>query len=141
MPTISKKVYLADDIFTAFLDRAHEKHSQTAAFFRYFAMEKYHLFTDVINVYSAHAKVSESLSPTVAKEFLRTITLSNITLLYPDEGDMKAVYKIHLGDRTSDLSLAQTVMAVMADRKGIPQIATYNYMSTMFGLSVFYIPI
>lgn len=141
MPTISKKVYLADDIFMSFLDRAHEKHNQTAAFFRYFALEKYHLFTDEINIYNAYIEISRNLSPTVAKDFLRTITLSNITLLYPDEGDMKAVYKIHLSDRTSSLSLAQTVMVVMADRKGIPQITTFNYISTMFGLSVFYIPI
>jgi predicted nucleic acid-binding protein len=139
--TNSKKVYLASDIYTSFLDRTDPKHDQTAAFFRYFALEKYHLFTDSINIYNAYVEITAKLSIAVAKDFLRTMALSNITIFYPDESDMKAVYKIYLSDRTSDLTLHQAVMAVMADRKGVPQICTFTYMHTMFGLSVFYIPI
>jgi predicted nucleic acid-binding protein len=141
MATNSKKVYLASDIFVSFLDRTHSKHNEISAFFRYFAIEKYHLFTDSINIYEAYSNISKNLSITVAKDFLRTVTISNITIFYPDESDMKSVYKIYLNDRTTDLTFAQAVMAVMADRKGIPQIATSTFIHTLFGLSVFYIPI
>jgi predicted nucleic acid-binding protein len=141
MTSQSKKVYLASDIFLAFLDRANEKHRETAAFFRYFALEKYNLFTDSITLYDAYVKISQRLSVAVAKDFLRTIMLSNITIFYPDESDMKAINKIYLNDRTSDLTLGQAVMAVMADRKGIQQIATFSFMHTLFGLTAFYMPL
>ncbi|MFC1646971.1 hypothetical protein ACFL1A_01675 [Patescibacteria group bacterium] len=141
MPTTSKKVYLAGDLLYSFVDRNDEKHNQSTAFFRYFALEKYHLFTDSYTLFDIYNRINDDMGLSVAKDFLRTITSSNITLLYPDESDMKAVYKIYLSDRISDMTLRQAIMAVLADRRGIPQIATFQYMQTMFGLTVFYIPI
>jgi len=41
----SKKVYIARSGFYAFIDRAHPKHEQASAFFRYFAEQGYLLFT------------------------------------------------------------------------------------------------
>jgi predicted nucleic acid-binding protein len=139
--SISKKVYLSSDVLYAFIDRSNPKHEQAAAFFRYFAMEEYHLFTDSISLYEAYSQIIANMSASIAKDLLRTIYLSNITIFYPDETDMKSALKFYLSDKTGDLTLGKTLMAVIADRKSIPQVATFEYIHAMFGLSVFYIPI
>jgi predicted nucleic acid-binding protein len=137
----SKKVFIASDVLTAFVDRSNTKHEQAAAFFRYFAIEEYHLYTDSISLYEAYSKINIDLGATIAKDFLRTLYLSNVTIFYPDENDMKAALKIFLADKTGDLTLGKTLMAVLSDKKSIPQIATFEYIHAMFGLSVFYIPL
>jgi predicted nucleic acid-binding protein len=141
MATSSKKVYIAADLLVAFTDRSHPKHNQAAAFFRYFSIDEYHLFTDAVSLYEAYSRISADMSPSIAKDLLRTIYMSNVTIYYPDEADMKAALKIYLNDKTGDLTLGKTIMAVIADRKGIPQVATFEYIHAMFGLSVFYIPL
>jgi predicted nucleic acid-binding protein len=141
MATTSKKVYLAPDVLFAFVDRSHPKHEQAAAFFRYFGMEEYHLYTDIVSIMDVYNKLYDEMSPSIAKDFVRTATISNITIYYPDENEMRAATKIYLGDKTADLTLPKTLMAVIADRKSIPQIATFEYLHTIFGLSIFYIPL
>lgn len=137
----SKKVFIASDVLFAFIDRAHPKHREAAAFFRFFAENKYQLFTDILNVYDTYNLINDEMSITVAKDFIRILGLSNITILYPDESDMKAALKVFQNDKNTDLTLKKCIMAVLSDRKSIPQIATYEYMHTIFGLSMFYIPL
>lgn len=141
MASTSKKVYLAPDILVAFIDRAHPKHNQASAFFRYFALESYQLYTDTISLYSAYTEMNLNVSPSVAKDFMRTITISNITILYPDESDTKMALKVFVNDKSGDLTFQKAVMAVMADRKNVSQICTFEYIHQMFGLTIFYIPI
>ena len=141
MATTSKKVYLASDILTAFVDRLHPKHDQAAAFFRYFALEAYQLYSDSITLYEAFSHISMDMSPSIAKDFLRTIYTSNITIFYPTEADTKSVLKIYLADKTGDLTLGKTLMAFLSDKNRIPQVATFEYIHAMFGLTVFYIPL
>src|SRR4030042_3644032 len=126
MAITSKKVYLAADLLVAFVDRSHPKHNQAAAFFRYFAMEEYHLYTDAMSLFEVYSRISVDLSVSIAKDFLRTMYLYNLTIYYPDDADMKAALKIYLNDKTGDLTLAKTLMAVMADRKAIPQGDTFK---------------
>jgi predicted nucleic acid-binding protein len=141
MITNSKKVFIASDVLISFVDRSHPKHEQASAFFRYFAIEEYHLYTDAMSLYEAYSRINNELSASIAKDFLRTLYLSNITIFYPDENDLKSALKIFLGDKTGDLTLGKTLMAVLSDKKGIPQVATFEYIHAMFGLSVFYIPL
>lgn len=141
MPVISKKVYLTPDVFYAFLDRTHAKHDQAAAFFRYFAQNQYQLFTDSISLHSAYNLIFVEMSHSIAKDFLRTIYLSNVTILYPDESTLRSAIKLILTDISNELTLDKAVMGVLADKKGISQICTLEYMRTMFGLSIFYIPL
>ena len=140
MQTLSKKVYLAPDILFGYLDRTDNKHSQIAAYFRYFAQNQYHLYTDSISIYQAYEKVVTEMSRSIANEFLRTLFLSNINIIYPDESDIRAAIKILLNDKTNELTFQVAVMVVLADRRGISQICTTAYIHTMFGLSIFYLP-
>lgn len=141
MATTSKKVYLASDILYAFIDRTHGRHKQVSAFFRYFAQENYVLYTDSISIYETYIKLIQEMSATIAKDFLRTMYISNITIFSPEESEMKAALKIYLNDKSGDLNFRTSLMAILADRKSIPQIATFEYIHTMFGLTIFYIPI
>lgn len=136
----SKKIYLASDILFAFVDRMHPRHSQAEAYFRYFAQESLQLFTDQFAIFATYEKMSVDISTVVAKDFLRIISTSSITILTPDEGDMKAATKVFLYDKSNELTFEKAILAVMADRKGISQICTFSYMQTLFGLSLFYLP-
>lgn len=137
----SKKIYLTPNVLFAFVDRTHTQHEQASAYFRYFAEQGYQLYIDIINMYEAYQQISENISPSIGKDYLRTVLLSNVTVIYPDENDTKAATKIFLGNRASEFSFRQALMNVLADKRRIPQLCTLEYVPTMFGLSVFYLPV
>lgn len=141
MAISSKKVYVSSDAFTAFIDRAHPKHSQAAAFFRYFAQERYLVFTSILNLEETYRQIYEKISPSLAKDFLRGLALSNINILFPTESDFKAALKTLINFRTTELSFKDAQAAVLADRNGISQIATFSYLHPLFGITAFYLPI
>lgn len=138
---ISKKIYLTPDVFFAYIDRTHPKHTQASAFFRFFAENGYHLYTDSISIYETYQMMIAKMSRSLAKDFLRTIYISNITIIYPEESDMKSALKILFNDKANELTLQVALMTVIADKRNISQICTVEYFHTMFGLSIFYLPI
>lgn len=137
----SRKVFLAPDIFVAFVDRAHPKHLHATAFFRYFAQEQHFLYTNPHNIMDAYTLIQKKISPFLAKDFVKAISLGSITMLYPEDTDLKLTYKTILASNSQDLSMQEALMSVMADRRSIPQICTFEYLHPLFGLQVFYLPI
>jgi len=138
---ISKKVYIARSGFYAFIDRAHPKHDQATAYFRYFAEERYALYTDSITLIDVYNQIYKDISPSLAKDFLRTVFLGNINILFPDESDTKAALKTLINYQSTDLTFGQALRAVLANRRGVGQIFTFDYLHPLFGLNVFYLPI
>jgi predicted nucleic acid-binding protein len=141
MATTSKKVFIATSAFLAFLDRAHPKHVQAAAYFQYFAQEKYQLYTGYLNLVETHSEISEKISSSFARDFLNAINLGSINVLYPEPGDMKVALKTLINYRSTDLTFKEAQMTVMASRKSINQICTFDYLHSLFGLTTFYLPI
>lgn len=141
MAVVSRKVFITSSVFLAFIDRAHSRHEQAAAFFRYFAQEQYRLFTDMATVIYTYNQIYTDISPSLAKDFLRTMYISTINILYPDESDSKAALKALVNYQSTDLSFPQALMSVLSARKGIPHICTFDYLHALFGLSVFYLPL
>lgn len=137
----SKKVYIASDMFVAFIDRAHPKHVHATAFFRYFALEHYQLYTSIVTMNESYNSFYASISPSLAKDFLRAMSLTAINILYPETSDIKTVYKTLLTSNSSELTFSKALMAAMCDRRSIPQICTFDYLHSLFGLTVFYLPI
>ncbi len=141
MAIASKKVCIDPSAFIAFIDRAHPKHPQAAAFFRFFAQEKYRVFTSYLSIEEVYGYIYEKISPTLAKDFIRALTLSNINILYPNEADMKAALKTLINYGNTELSFKDAQTAVLADRNGISQICTFDYLHPLFGQTAFYLPI
>lgn len=137
----SKKVFIATDTFVAFIDRAHPKHLHASALFRYFAQEKYFLYTSLFVINDTHKILSDIISPSLARDFLKALSLSTINVVYPDETDLKLVYKTILSYQTTELSFAEALMAVICHKRNIPQICTFEYLHQLFGLATFYLPI
>lgn len=137
----SKKVYLSSDAIYAFIDRADPKHVHAAAFFRFFAQENYQLFTSIISINDTYSKIYQNISPSVAKDFLKALSLSAINLIYPEESDVNATFKTLLSYQNHELTFTEALMAVLANKKNIPQICTFNYLHSLFGLTTFYLPI
>lgn len=138
---ISKKVLLAPDTLIAFVDRAHPKHLHAVAFFRYFAQEHFQLYINITGLTDTYGHIYEKISPSIAKDFLKALSLSNINLIYPEEADMKTALKALVNYQTVELTFQETLMSVMSHRRNIPQICTFEYLHPLFDVSVFYLPI
>lgn len=141
MALLSKKVFLEASIFCAFIDRAHPKHEQAAAYFRFFAEEEYMIFTDHTSLMEAYMTMYKEVSPSLAKDFLRTMSLSNVNVLYPEEQDSKAALKALVTYQSTDLTFPKALSAVLAQKRGITQICTFDYLHPLFGQALFYLPI
>jgi predicted nucleic acid-binding protein len=137
----SKKVYLTPSVFMAFVDRADPKHEQASAFFRYFGLEGYMLYTDIGSINQAYTEIYKDISPSLARDFLRTIMLSDINIIYPEESDIKAALKALINFGSTDLSFPNAVVAVLANKRDISQICTFDYLHALFGQNAFFLPI
>jgi predicted nucleic acid-binding protein len=137
----SKKVYLDSSCFVAFIDRAHIKYEQATAYFRYFGIEEYQLFSDPIQIVDAYNRLYNEISPSLAKDFMRVMALSNINMIYAEDSDMKAALKAIVNFKTTDLTFPKALLSVLANRRGVSQVCSFEYMPQLFGLSLFYLPI
>ena len=137
----SKKVFIAPDMFISFIDRAKENHEQAAAFFRFFAENEYQIYTDLLSLNTVYNHIYTEISPSLSKDFLRTINLSNLNLLYADESDMKVAFKTIGMYQANELTFPKALMSVIASKRNIPQICTNEYLPTLFVLQLFYLPI
>jgi len=136
----SKKVYLTTSVFSAFIDRAHPKYEQASAFFRLFGLEHYMLFTDTNTIMQTYGDIYKDISPSLGKDFMRTIMLSDINILYPEESDMKAALKTLIAYQSTELSYPDALIAALADKRDIPQICTFDPFHALFGQTLFYLP-
>lgn len=141
MANLSKKVFITTNTFLAFVDRGHPKHAQAGAYFRYFAENNYYLYSGYSDIIQAYIQVSEKISSSLARDFIRTISLGTVSILYATESDMKATIKTLVNYRSSQLSFIDAQTAVLANRNNISQICTFDYLHPLFGQSAFYLPI
>lgn len=136
----SKRVYIAESAFFAFIDRAHEKHEQAIAFFRFFSEEQYQLFTDFFAINHVYQTIYKDISPSLGKDFLRTMFLSDINIIYPEESDIKAAMKVLITYRSTELAFEEALLAAVCNKRGIQQICTFKYLHSLFGQQAFYLP-
>lgn len=137
----SKKVFLAPSSFLAFIDRAHPMHEQAAAFFRYFGQESYILFTDYPTIMEVYRGLYTNISPSLARDYIRTMSITSMNIMYPEESDAKAALKALITYQSTELTYANALMSVLAYRRNIQQICTFEYLPPLFGLTTFYLPI
>lgn len=141
MSTLSKKVYIAPSALYAFIDRANEKHTQAIAYFRFFSQEEYFLYIDSLNLNEIYEKIYQKMSPSLAKDFLRIASLSDLNVLNPEDSDLKSAFKTISNYNAIDLKLSEALMTVMASKRNITQIFTFDYLHPLFGLNLFFLPI
>jgi predicted nucleic acid-binding protein len=141
MTKTGKKVFLSADVFFAFIDRAHTKHEQASAYIRYFAQEEYFLFTDIVSINLVYEQIYKDISTSLAKDFMKTISLSTINIIFPDESDLKATYKTLQLSNSTELTFIKALISVLAEKRSIGQICTFEYLQPLFGISIFYLPL
>src|ERR1035438_1770882 len=98
----SKKVFIAQDAFIAFIDRTHPKHLQAAAFFRYFAQEQYQLYSNIITIDQTYNELYNNIAPSLAKDLLRALQISSLNILYPLDADISASIKILVNNQSGE---------------------------------------
>lgn len=138
---VSKKVFLAQSAFIALIDRAHPRHTQAEAYFRYFAQNGYQLYTGYSNIVEANSYIFKNISPSLTRDFMRAIALGSINVIYPDQSIMNAAIKTLIRAQSNELKFEDAQMEVMAYKNGIPQILTFDYLPPLFGLTTFSLPL
>ena|SRR5579872_3273355 len=138
---MNKKVLVAADVFIAFIDRANPRHLHAGAFFRYFAQEHYTLFTTPLVVSDTYEILSHKISTSVAKDFIKALTLGSLNILSPDESDIKFACKTILSATGTEASFDEVLMQTIANRRNITQICTFTYLHPLYRLTTFYLPI
>lgn len=141
MATTSHKVFIESDVFFAFINRAHAKHPQAAAFFRYFAERKYQVFTSYPAIKEVYEDIYEKISPSLARDFLRGLSLSSVNILYPSESDLKAALKTLINYQNTELTFRNSQTAVLCNRNYVSQICTFEYLHPLYGLTAFGLPL
>lgn len=136
----NKKLFITSSGFIAFIDRVHPKHVQAAASFRYFSLQKYQLFTSYVNIVEAYRTIFDDISPFLARDFLRAITLGSINILYPSAPDTKAAIKALVSSQASELNFVDAQTEVLAYRNSIAQIFSFDHIHLLFGLTTFDLP-
>ncbi|MBP9718967.1 MAG: hypothetical protein KBD46_00695 [Candidatus Levybacteria bacterium] len=136
----SKKIYLTASLFEAFIDRAHPKHEQANAFFRFFGDDEYILYTDIQTIMQAYTTIYKDISASLGKDFMRTMIISDINILYPEDSDIKAAMKALMAYQSNELSFPQALTAVLAEKREISQICTFDYLHPLFGQTPFFLP-
>ena len=137
----SRKVYIAGDGFVAFVDRGHVKHVHASAFFRYFAQENFQLYTTFHSIDEAYKDMYQNISPSIARDFLRAIYMSNVNLIYPESADIKSAIKAVATTNSVDLTFSRALVSIICNKRSIPQVCTYEYLPSLFGLQTFYLPV
>lgn len=137
---ISHKVLVTPSVLFAYIDRNHPRHTEASAFFRYFAQEKFHVYVTSFSIVKTYDQIKKHMSFSIAKDFLRIIYTGNIEVVYPDEALTKAAIKLLLGNTGQDQGVEQILINVIADRKQIPQIASFEYNNFYFGIQPFSLP-
>ena len=137
----SKKVFVESDIFYSFINRADRHYPQAGAYFRYFAESKFQVFTSYPVQEEVYQEIYERISPSLAKDFLRGLTLSSVNILYPTQSDAKAALKSLINYQSSELTFREAQTAVLSNRNYISQICTFRYVHPLFGLNAFNLPI
>jgi len=138
---ISKKIFIDSSVLYAFINRADQKHVKATAYLRYFAQEKYQVYTSLLNLEETYELVYRRISPSLALDFLRGITLSSISVIYPTENEIKSSLKILINYKSGELNFKDALDSVIANRHSIPQVCTFDYHHSLFGLTIFYLPI
>jgi predicted nucleic acid-binding protein len=137
----SRKVYIASDGFVAFIDRGHSRHVTAGAFFRYFAIENFQLYTSPITINNTYDELYRTISPSIAKDFLRAMYMSSINIIYPEPSDIKSAIKTVATSNVVELTFSKAYVSVICNKRNIPQIYTFEYLPSLFGLQAFYLPV
>lgn len=135
------KVFIAPDAFVAFIDRTHQNHLHATAFFRYFAQEHYYLYTTLIAITASYMHMYQHMSPALANDFLRALSLSSITIIYAEEADWKLALKVLVSQHATEIHFPESYMSAVAYRRSINTICTFEYVHPLFNLSAFYLPV
>ena len=141
MAQVSHKVFVESSVFYAFINRAHPKYPQASAYFRYFGEHKYQIFTSYPVIEEVYKDIYDKISPSLAKDFLRGLSLSSVNILYPTESDLKATLKTLINYQNTELTFRDSQTAVLSNRNYINQICTFDYLHPLFGLTAFNLPL
>ena len=129
----SRKIFVDSSIFISFIDRSDLSHSKAVKILESLAKAGFQLYTSSSVVNEVYSALSRETGISVALDFLQAIIQSDIEILYPQKADYITAYRMLKSNRERQLTLREVLRATIMQRKGIPQILTFNYWHNLFG--------
>ena len=80
------------------------------------------------------------MSYSIAKDFIRSLYLGDIELIRSEDSDEKSALRLILSEQNYDLTFEEALVNVLADRRQIPQICSFDSSRFLFGITPFTLP-
>lgn len=128
-----RKIFIDASALYPFVDRSDPNHIQSVKAIEQLSLQGVSLYTSVQSVQETHSAISSQLGATLGFDFLQAILESNIEILYPQKSDLVAAFKLIKLNRNRELTLKESLTAVLMQRKNISQIITFAYWQNLLG--------
>lgn len=129
----TRKIFLDSSIFVAFVDRADPNHLKASKAIEDLARLGYQVYTSTQNVQDAYAVLAREVGATLALEFLQAMLQSDTEIVFPQKADLITAHRILRTNRERQVTLREALNATLMQKRGIMQIATFNYWHNLFG--------
>ncbi len=129
----SRKVFLDTTILIAFIDRADANHPKAVKTMETLALSGYILYTSSLNAIEVYTALTREIGQSVALDFLQAVLQSDIEILFPQKSDLISAHRMIRVNKDRQITLKETLNAILMQKRGVMQIVTFAYWHNLFG--------
>ncbi|OGE26022.1 hypothetical protein A3H85_01795 [Candidatus Daviesbacteria bacterium RIFCSPLOWO2_02_FULL_40_8] len=118
------------------MDRADNNHQKTVRIMDHLAKNNYQMFSSVQVISEVYGALSREVGVSIALEFVDSILQSDMEILFPQRADLISSYRILRSNRERQVTLRESLMASLMQKRGVNQILTFTYWHSLFGTQV-----
>lgn len=137
MANASHKIFIDSSVYIAFVDRADKNHNYAVKIMENLAGLGFRIYTSSQTIQEAFTAIRIDMGVSVALEFLEVILESSTEILFPQKAEMIKAYRITKSNREKEITLREASCAVLMEKRGINQIATFGYWHHLLGITTY----
>ncbi|SRR5258708_1834953 len=136
MVALSPKIFIDSSILLAFLNRVDINHIKSSQLLEFLGQQKFRAFTSSLAVMNTFNRAEKDLASAVAFDFLQAILESEIQILYPEQGDFLAAYRLLRSSPNQQAGLTEIINARLMERHAISNTLTFDPWHNLMGTNV-----
>ncbi len=129
------KIFIDSSVYIAFVDRADKNHSYAVKAIENLARLGFQTYTSNQAIQEAFTAIRIDMGVSVALDFLEAVLESNTEILFPQKTELIKAYRLLRSNREKEITLRETLYAVLMEKKGISRIVTFGYWHNLLGTS------
>jgi predicted nucleic acid-binding protein len=126
MPFTTQKIFLDSSFFISFVDRTNFNHLKATQIMEELAKQSYQLFTSELTITQSYNRLEKEVGSIVADEFLQAVLESSIQILYPEEVDFLATYRLLKVLNQRNAPFSEILNSSLMDRYRVYHILTFD---------------